>query len=93
MTHEISFLVHKTTCGQQIQFFFKPTQTFLIIIHLYMSMQVLRGMPNGEGPKLVEREDGIDAMERFQFHENEDLRNLANALVDRYFGEDYGLDE
>lgn len=54
---------------------------------------VLRGMPNGEGPKLVEREDGIDAMERFQFHENEDLRNLANALVDRYFGEDYGLDE
>ncbi|KAL9336620.1 hypothetical protein Peur_071108 [Populus x canadensis] len=54
---------------------------------------VLRGMPNGEGPKLVEQEDGIDAMERFQFHENEDLRNLANALVDRYFGEDYGLDE
>ena len=55
--------------------------------------QVLRGMPNGEGPKLVEREDGIDAMERFQFHENEDLRNMANGLVDKYFGEDYGLDE
>ncbi|KAG5253168.1 importin [Salix suchowensis] len=54
---------------------------------------VLRGMPNGEGPKLVEREDGIEAMERFQFHENEDLRNMANGLVDRYFGEDYGLDE
>ncbi|KAJ4844731.1 Importin subunit alpha-9, partial [Turnera subulata] len=54
---------------------------------------VLRGMPNGEGPKLVEREDGIDAMERFQFHENEDLRNMANGLVDRYFGENYGLDE
>lgn len=54
---------------------------------------VLRGMPNGEGPKLVEREDGIDAMERFQFHENEDLRNMANGLVDKYFGEDYGLDE
>ncbi|KAL5807254.1 hypothetical protein ACOSQ3_030139 [Xanthoceras sorbifolium] len=53
---------------------------------------VLRGMPNGEGPKLVEREDGIDAMERFQFHENEDLRNMANGLVDKYFGEDYGLD-
>ncbi|CAN1148214.1 Importin subunit alpha-9 [Linum perenne] len=44
---------------------------------------VLRGMPNGEGPKLVEREDGIEAMERFQFHENEDLRNMANGLVDR----------
>ena len=53
----------------------------------------MRGMPNGEGPKLVEREDGIDAMERFQFHENEDLRNMANGLVDKYFGEDYGLDE
>ncbi|KAK9126811.1 hypothetical protein Scep_015657 [Stephania cephalantha] len=54
---------------------------------------VMRGMPNGEGPKLVEKEDGIDAMERFQFHENEDLRNMANGLVDKYFGEDYGLDE
>ncbi|KAJ0028174.1 hypothetical protein Pint_35584 [Pistacia integerrima] len=54
---------------------------------------VLRGMPNGEGPKLVEQEDGIDAMERFQFHENEDLRNMANGLVDKYFGEDYGLDD
>ncbi|KAL5546206.1 hypothetical protein UlMin_005893 [Ulmus minor] len=54
---------------------------------------VLRGMPNGEGPKLVEREDGIDAMERFQFHENEDLRNMANGLVDKYFGEEYGLEE
>ncbi|KAF3442880.1 hypothetical protein FNV43_RR16798 [Rhamnella rubrinervis] len=54
---------------------------------------VLRGMPNGEGAKLVEQVDGIDAMERFQFHENEDLRNMANGLVDKYFGEDYGLDE
>ncbi|CAK8571565.1 unnamed protein product [Lathyrus sativus] len=54
---------------------------------------VLRGMPNGKGPKLVEQEDGIEAMERFQFHENEDLRTMANSLVDKYFGEDYGLDE
>ncbi|KAG4959488.1 hypothetical protein JHK87_036121 [Glycine soja] len=54
---------------------------------------VLRGMPNGKGPKLVEQEDGIEAMERFQFHENEDLRTMANTLVDKYFGEDYGLDE
>ncbi|KAG4982099.1 hypothetical protein JHK87_026848 [Glycine soja] len=54
---------------------------------------VLRGMPNGEGPKLVEQEDGIEAMERFQFHENEDLRTMANTLIDKYFGEDYGLDE
>ncbi|CAH8371175.1 unnamed protein product [Eruca vesicaria subsp. sativa] len=54
---------------------------------------VLRGMPNGEGPKLVEGEDGIDAMERFQFHENEELRVMANSLVDKYFGEDYGIAE
>ncbi|XP_042397990.1 importin subunit alpha-2-like isoform X1 [Zingiber officinale] len=53
---------------------------------------VMRGMPNGEGLKLVE-EDGIDAMERFQFHENEEIRNMANGLIDKYFGEDYGLDE
>ncbi|XP_028775194.1 importin subunit alpha-9 isoform X2 [Neltuma alba] len=54
---------------------------------------VLRGMPGGGGPKLVEQADGIEAMERFQFHENEDLRTMANSLVDKYFGEDYGLDE
>ncbi|KAI9122206.1 hypothetical protein K1719_006895 [Acacia pycnantha] len=54
---------------------------------------VLRGMPDGGGPKLVEQEDGIEAMERFQFHENEDLRTMANSLVDKYFGEDYGLDD
>ncbi|KAH6797717.1 importin alpha isoform 9 [Perilla frutescens var. hirtella] len=53
---------------------------------------VLRGMPNCEGPKLVEAEDGIEAMERFQFHENEELRNMANELVDTYYGEDYGVD-
>ena len=58
----------------------------------FISMQVMRGLPNGEGPKLVEQGDGIDAMERFQFHENVDLRNMANGLVDKYFGEDYGLD-
>ncbi|KAI3987807.1 hypothetical protein MKX01_019188, partial [Papaver californicum] len=54
---------------------------------------VMRGIPDGEGPKLVEREDGIDAKERLQFHENEDHRILENGLVDKYFGEDYGLEE
>ncbi|GAB4856697.1 Importin subunit alpha-9 [Ancistrocladus abbreviatus] len=53
---------------------------------------VMRGMPNNEGPKLVEMEDGIEALERFQFHENEELRFMANTLVDTYFGEDYGLE-
>lgn len=64
-----------------------------MIMHFLVYPKVLRGMPNGEGPRLVEREDGIEAMERFQFHENEDLRNMANRLVDMYFGEDYGLGE
>lgn len=62
-------------------------------IGLHFIEMVLRGMPNGEGPKLVEIADGIDAMERFQFHENDDLRMMANMLVDIYFGETYGLDE
>lgn len=53
----------------------------------------MRGYPNKQGPKLVEMEDGIEAMERFQFHENEQMRNMANGLVDEYLGEDYGLDE
>ena len=50
-------------------------------------------MPNGEGQKLVEGADGIEAMERFQFHENDELRMMSNLLVDSYFGETYGLNE
>ncbi|XP_024315253.1 importin subunit alpha-2 isoform X3 [Brachypodium distachyon] len=52
----------------------------------------MRGYPDGQGPNLVEREDGIEAMERFQFHENDVMRNMANGLVDKYFGEDYGVE-
>lgn len=44
----------------------------------------MRETPNGQGLKLVEREDGIDAIKRFQFHENEEMRNMANGLVDKY---------
>lgn len=65
------------------------TTKLVIFFKIYIP-QVLRGMPNGEGPKLVEAADGIEAMERFQFHENEELRSMANELVDKYFGEDYG---
>ncbi|XVF23139.1 hypothetical protein REPUB_Repub13aG0012000 [Reevesia pubescens] len=54
---------------------------------------VLRGMSNGESLKLVELDDGIDAMERYQFHENEDLRNMTNGLDDKYFRDDYGVDK
>nr|ATG70964.1 importin alpha isoform 9 [Juniperus flaccida] len=54
---------------------------------------VMRSLPNDQGPKLVENEDGIAAMELFQFHENEEIRNMANGLVDKYFGENYGIEE
>lgn len=54
---------------------------------------VMRALPNSQGPKLVEAEDGIDALESLQFHGNDELRAMANHLVDKYFGEDYGLDE
>ncbi|KAM1037711.1 hypothetical protein EV2_033394 [Malus domestica] len=69
------------------------TDTEAARLGLQFTELVLRGMPNGEGLKLVEKENGIDAMERFQFHKNEELRNMANSLVDKYFGDDYGLDE
>ncbi|XP_024359531.1 importin subunit alpha-9 [Physcomitrium patens] len=54
---------------------------------------VMRALPNGKGPKLVEKEDGIAAMEELQFHDNEELRIMSNILVDQYFGEDYGFEE
>ena len=43
----------------------------------------------------LEREDGIDAMERYSnFTKTKTFdRKMANRLVDKYFGEDYGLDE
>lgn len=53
----------------------------------------MRALPNGKGPKLVEKEDGIAAMEELQFHDNEELRIMSNILVDQYFGEDYGFEE
>lgn len=53
----------------------------------------MRALPDGMGPKLVEKEDGIAAMEELQFHDNEELRIMSNTLVDQYFGEDYGLEE
>ncbi|CAM6093384.1 unnamed protein product [Calypogeia fissa] len=54
---------------------------------------VMRGLPNNQGPKVVDKEDGIAAMETLQFHENEELYSMANGLIDKYFGEDYGLEE
>lgn len=54
---------------------------------------VMRSLSNGQGPKLVEKEDGIAALEMLEYHENEELRHMANELIDKYFGEDYGLEE
>lgn len=54
---------------------------------------VMRGLPNGQGPKLVEKEDGLAALEILEYHENEELRCMANELIDKYYGEDYGLEE
>lgn len=54
---------------------------------------VLRALPNGKGVKLVEEADGIDALESLQFHGNDELRSMANNLVDRYYGENYGMEE
>ncbi|GAQ85782.1 Karyopherin (importin) alpha [Klebsormidium nitens] len=54
---------------------------------------VLRALPNGRGVKLVEEADGIDALESLQYHGNDELRNMANSLVDRYYGEEYGMEE
>jgi hypothetical protein len=53
----------------------------------------MRALPNGQGPKLVEKEDGLAALEVLEFHENEELKNMTNELLDKYFGEDYGLEE
>eukprot|EP00850_Spirogloea_muscicola_P006859 SM000033S12380 [mRNA] locus=s33:491742:500742:- [translate_table: standard] len=54
---------------------------------------VLSSMPGKQGPSLVEAEDGMDALESLQYHGNEELRIMANTLIDRYFGEEYGLEE
>ncbi|KAH7432282.1 hypothetical protein KP509_07G016500 [Ceratopteris richardii] len=54
---------------------------------------VLRGLPNGQGSKLVEKEEGLAALEVLEYHDNDDLRSMANELIDKYYGEDYGLEE
>eukprot|EP00246_Nothoceros_aenigmaticus_P002922 TRINITY_DN13849_c0_g1_i2.p1 TRINITY_DN13849_c0_g1~~TRINITY_DN13849_c0_g1_i2.p1 ORF type:complete len:548 (-),score=94.74 TRINITY_DN13849_c0_g1_i2:371-2014(-) len=54
---------------------------------------VMQWLTDGQGPKLVEKEDGIDAIESLQNHDNDDLREYATSLMDKYFGDDYGLEE
>ncbi|CAH1452158.1 unnamed protein product [Lactuca virosa] len=89
--HLISFVRNGCLCG--FIDLVKSSDLEAARLGLHFIELVLRGMPNGEGQKLVERADGIDAMERFQFHENDELRVMANLLVDSYFGEMYGVDE
>nr|KAJ0199454.1 hypothetical protein LSAT_V11C600310550 [Lactuca sativa] len=91
LDHLISFVRNGCLCG--FIDLVKSSDLEAARLGLHFIELVLRGMPNGEGQKLVERADGIDAMERFQFHENDELRVMANLLVDSYFGEMYGVDE
>ena len=44
-----------------------------------------------EGPQRVEELDGIDALEQLQYNGPWDVSMLAGGLVDRFYGEDYGL--
>ncbi|KAK9808864.1 hypothetical protein WJX72_005408 [[Myrmecia] bisecta] len=57
---------------------------------LQFTEMVLRVLP--EGPQAVEAADGIDAIEELQFKGPPHLQRLAAQLVDKYFGEDYGLE-
>mmetsp|Transcript_16760 Transcript_16760/g.42945 ORF Transcript_16760/g.42945 Transcript_16760/m.42945 type:complete len:128 (+) Transcript_16760:233-616(+) len=52
---------------------------------------VLRCVP--EGAQMVEAADGIDALEEAQFRGAPELQAWAGALVDTYYGEDYGLED
>ncbi|KAI3523004.1 hypothetical protein L1887_01057 [Cichorium endivia] len=91
LDHLVSFVRNGCLCG--FIDLVKSSDLEAARLGLHFIELVLRGMPNGEGQKVVEMADGIDAMERFQFHENDELRMMANLLVDSYFGETYGLDE
>lgn len=52
---------------------------------------VLRVVPGG--PQMIEEVDGIDALEAIQFgNAPAELQRMAAGLVDKYYGEDYGLD-
>ena len=54
--------------------------------------QVVLDLMKG-GVKMVEEQDGIDAIESVQYADDEYLSGLSNFLVNKYYGEDYGLDE
>jgi hypothetical protein len=46
-------------------------------------------MPGGQ--QAVEVADGIDALEALELQSHPQLQTAAARLVDKYFGEDYGL--
>ena len=54
--------------------------------------QVVLDLMKG-GVKMVEEQDGIDAIESVQYADDEYLSGLSNFLVNKYYGEDYGLEE
>ena len=41
----------------------------------------------------VEEHDGIDAIESVQFSSDEVLSGLSSFLVNKFYGEDYGLED
>ena len=53
---------------------------------LQFTEMVLRGLPGKRGVAMVEEGEGVEALESLQFHANEELRRMANHVIDTYFG-------
>ena len=47
---------------------------------------VMRGLPGKRGVAVVEEWEGVEALEGLQFHNNDELRRMANHVIDTYFG-------
>eukprot|EP00026_Physarum_polycephalum_P003568 Phypoly_transcript_03581.p1 GENE.Phypoly_transcript_03581~~Phypoly_transcript_03581.p1 ORF type:complete len:510 (+),score=54.89 Phypoly_transcript_03581:807-2336(+) len=56
--------------------------------HLALTFVEMVLMFHPQGPSIIENEDGIEKLEALQFHENQALYQLANQLIDKYFGGD-----
>ncbi|XP_071709844.1 importin subunit alpha-9-like isoform X2 [Rutidosis leptorrhynchoides] len=91
MDHLVSFV--RNGCLNGFIHLVRSADSEAARIGLQFIQLVLRGMPDGEGQKLIEGADGIDAIEMLQYHENDDLSMMAGFLLDSYFGETNGLDE
>ena len=54
--------------------------------------QVVLDLMKG-GVEMVEEHDGIEAIESVQFYADEFLSGLSSFLVNKFYGEDYGLED